>query len=239
LQLKEEIKRLKALQEVDLEIGKIERELAAGNDELNSQKESIEKHQADIAENTAKLEEGEVRRRELEAEVEDAQLMIKDRQNKLMKVQTNREYQSILKEIDDAKSGNRQRDDELIRLLEQAEFLEKKKDEQVALCEEEEAQYKEDSARREKESAELDTKMAKFQKSRATKVKKVKAALLRKYERIRAKRGGVAMVGVNRGVCHGCFMNVPPQLYNELLKEEQLHACPACNRLLYNLPDSA
>ena len=236
--MKEEIKRLKALQEVDLQIGKIERELAAGNDGLNSQKESIEKHQADIAENTAKLEEGEVRRRELEAEVEDAQLMIKDRQNKLMKVQTNREYQSILKEIDDAKSANRQRDDELVRLLEQAEYLQKKNDEQVALCEEEEAQYNEDSAQLEKESVELNDKMAKFQKTRATKVKKVKAALLRKYEQIRAKRDGLAMVGVNRGVCHGCFMNVPPQLYNELLKEEKLHVCPACNRLLYNLPDS-
>ncbi len=236
--MKEEIKRLKALQEVDLKISKIEKEIAAGSEELSSRKESIEKHKADIAENAVKLEGGEVRRRELEAEVEDAQLMIKDRQNKLMKVQTNREYQSILKEIDDAKSGNRQRDDELVRLLEQAEYLEKKKDEQVALCEEEETQYNEDSARLEKESAELDIKMAKFQKTRATKVKKVKAALLRKYEQIRAKRDGLAMVGVNRGVCHGCFMNVPPQLYNELLKEEQLHACPACNRLLYNLPDS-
>ncbi len=236
--MKEEIKRLKALQEVDLEIGRIEKELSAGSEELSSRKESIEKHKADIAENTLKLEAIEVRRRELEAEVEDAQLMIKDRQNKLMKVQTNREYQSILKEIDDAKSANRQRDDELVRLLEQTEFLENKKAEQVALCEEEETQYKEDSAKLEKESAALDADMAKFQKSRATKVKKVKAALLRKYDQIRAKRDGLAMVGVNRGVCHGCFMNVPPQLYNELLKEEELLDCPACNRLLYNLPDS-
>lgn len=236
--MKEEIKRLKALQEVDLEIGKIEKALAGGTEELQNQQESIEKHQADIAENTLKLEEGAVRQRELEAEVEDAQVMIKDRQTKLMKVQTNREYQSILKEIDDAKGANIQREDELVQLLERAELLEKQKAEQVTLCEEEEAQHKEAAAELAKESAELDAQMAKFQKSRATKVKKVKAALLRKYERIRGKRGGLAMVGVNRGVCHGCFMNVPPQLYNELLKEEQLHDCPACNRLLYNLPDS-
>ena len=236
--MKEEIKRLKALQEVDLQIGKVEEQIAKGSEELNTRKESIDTHKANIAENVAKLEEGETRRRELEAEVEDTVLMIKDRQNKLMKVQTNREYQSILKEIDDAKAANRQREDELVRLMEQSEFLEKKNSEVVALCEEEEAQYKEDSAELEKESVELDTKMAKFQKSRNTKVKKVKAALLRKYERIRDKRNGLAMVGVNKGVCHGCYMNVPPQLYNELLREEELHACPACNRLLYNLPDA-
>jgi predicted nucleic acid-binding Zn-ribbon protein len=236
--LKEEIKRLKALQEVDLQIGKIENEIATGNEELNNRKESIDKQKADIAENTAKLEAGEVRRRELEAEVEDSVLMIKERQNKLMKVQTDREYQSMLKEIDDAKSGNRQRDDELVILLEQDEFLQKKIAEQVVLCEEEETQYNEDFAEREKEAVTLDGKMAKFQKSRASKVKKVKVALLRKYEQIRAKRNGLAMVGVNKGVCHGCFMNVPPQLYNELLREEKLHSCPACNRLLYNLQDA-
>ena len=32
------------------------------------------------------------------------------------------------------------------------------------------------------------------------------------------------MVGVTRGVCYGCYMNVPPQLYNELLREDKLLA---------------
>lgn len=236
--MKEEIQRLKDLQDVDLKIGKIEGQMAAGNEKLSSRNESIEKQKAEIAEYEAKLADGEARRRELEAEVEETQLMIKDRQTKLMKVQTNREYQSILKEIDDAKSANRQRDDELVRLLEQAEYLRKKKDDQLAICAEEETQYNEDAAQLAKESAELEAKMDKLQKTRVTKVKKVKAPLLRKYEQIREKRGGVAMVGVNRGVCRGCFMNVPPQLYNELLREDKLHACPTCNRLLYNLPDN-
>ena len=66
--MKDEIKRLKALQEVDLEIGKVERELAVGSEELSNLQESIEKHKADIAENTAKLEDVGVRQRELEAE---------------------------------------------------------------------------------------------------------------------------------------------------------------------------
>jgi hypothetical protein len=238
LQLKEEIQRLKELQEVDLEISKIERAIAAGSEELGSRNESIEKQKADIAGYAARIEAGELRRRELEAEVEDALLMIKDRQNKLMKVQTNREYQSILKEIDDAKAGNRERDEELLRLLEQGEYLQAKKADREALCAEEESQYNEDFARLEKESVALNTKMVKFQKARAVKVKKVKASLLSKYDLIREKRGGVAMVGVNRGVCHGCFMNVPPQLYNELLREDKLHSCPTCNRMLYNLSES-
>ena len=236
--MKEEIKKLKDLQAVDLEIGEIERGLATGTTELDNRKEAIEKLKADIADHAVRLEVGENRRKELEGEVEEAQLMVKDRQNKLMKVQTNREYQSILKEIEDAKNSNRQREEEMGRLMEQAESLQSKKDEQTALCEEEEGQYKEEAARLESEAVTLTTKLEKAQKKRKTKAKKVKAADLRKYDRIRENRGGLAMVGVSKGVCSGCFMNVPPQLFNELLREDQLHACPACNRLMYNVPDS-
>lgn len=235
--MKEEIQRLKALQEVDLEIGKVEKKIARGTEELTNRRNSIEKLKTSIAATTDKIEASAARCRELEAEVEDTVQMIKDRQTKLMKVQTNREYQSILKEIDDAKGVNRQREEELIRLQEQAEYLQIKNNEQTALCGEEEAQYQEDANQREKEAVELADKLEKLQKSRETKVKKVKVSLLRKYDMIRAKRNGLAMVGVNRGVCHGCFMNVPPQLYNELLREEELHSCPACNRLLYNMAD--
>jgi len=233
--LKDEIQGLKNLQEVDLEISKIEKELAVGNAELDDQKSQIETRKKEIASYTEKLEAGQARRRELESEVEEAQMMIKDRQNKLMKVQTNREYQSILKEIEDAKNANRQRDDELVRLLEQAEYLQKKNDEQSAVCAEEEASLAGDAAAKEAAAAKLNTKKDKLAKTRNTKVKKVKADLLRKYEQIREKRDGIAMVGVNNGVCHGCYMNVPPQLYNELLREDKLHSCPTCNRLLYHL----
>ncbi len=236
--MKEEIQRLKSLQEVDLEIGRIELKIAAGNAELEGRQELIDKYKGEIEESTVRLEEGEARRKQLEVETEETQAMIKERQGKLMKVQTNREYQSILKEIEDAKNANRQRDDEMIRLLEQAEFLEKKKEEQVALCEEEGSEYEKDSERISQESAELDAKREKVLKTRNTRVKKVRAALLRKYEQIREKRDGVAMVGVTKGVCLGCYMNVPPQLYNELLREDKLHSCPTCNRLLYNAPES-
>ena len=236
--MKEEIQRLKSLQEVDLEIGRIEVQIAAGNAELEGRQELIDKYKAEIEESTVRLEEGETRRKDLESEGEEAQTMIKERQSKLMKVQTNREYQSILKEIEDAKNVTRQRDDEIVRLLEQAERLEKKKGEQIALCEEEETEYKKDSERISKDSADQQVKMDKVLKTRTTRVKKVKAALLRNYERIREKREGIAMVGVTNGVCLGCYMNVPPQLYNELLREDKLHACPTCNRLLYNAPES-
>jgi len=50
---------------------------------------------------------------------------------------------------------------------------------------------------------------------------------------IKARRNGIAIVAVSRGICSGCHMNIPPQLYNELQRSEQILCCPNCNRILY------
>lgn len=235
--MKEQIDNLRELQEVDLEIDRIDAAITTGDEELQNQREAISLLQSAISGFREKLALSTERRQQLETEIQEAQVLIKDRQNKMMKVQTNREYQSLLKEIEDAKNANRQREEELVRLLEQDEYLQKKDDEQSALLVAEEAGLSEQTARREAEAVKLAAKRQKMAKDRESKAKKVKADLLRKYELIRAKRNGLAMAGVNRGVCYGCYMNVPPQLYNELLREDKMHICPTCNRMLYHSPD--
>lgn len=235
--MKEQINNLRELQEVDLEIDRIDAAITTGDEELQNQREVISLLQGAISEFREKLALSAERRQHLETEIQEAQALIKDRQNKMMKVQTNREYQSLLKEIEDAKNANRQREEELVRLLEQDEYLQKKDEEQSALLAAEESGLSEQTARREAEAVKLATKRQKMTKDRESKAKKVKTDLLRKYELIRAKRDGLAMAGVNRGVCYGCYMNVPPQLYNELLREDKMHICPTCNRMLYHSPD--
>jgi len=235
--LEEVIKNLVALQEVDLEIKKIDEELATVSAELDSMRASVEEHKAAIAEAEERLAAGEARRKELEAAVEEAQGMVKDRQNKLMSVQTNREYQSLLKEIDDAKVANKERDDEVVQILEEAEYVQAKLDERRVTC----AKEEEELAAAEKEAIDrektLTRNRTKVNKKRKTASGKLDERQLRRYEQIREHREGVAVVGVRDGVCFGCYMNVPPQLYNNLLKSEALLSCPTCNRMIYYLPE--
>lgn len=61
--------------------------------------------------------------------------------------------------------------------------------------------------------------------------------LCRRYEMIFSRRGGVAVVPVRGGTCQGCHMHVPPQLYNQLQRNEQLILCPNCQRMLYWQPE--
>ena len=50
---------------------------------------------------------------------------------------------------------------------------------------------------------------------------------------LREKRNGIAVSTAKNGVCLGCFMNIPPQLFIEVTKNRQLIQCPSCGRILY------
>ena len=41
--------------------------------------------------------------------------------------------------------------------------------------------------------------------------------LITRYELIFARRGGTAVVEVTGGICQGCYMNIPPQIAEEIL----------------------
>jgi predicted nucleic acid-binding Zn-ribbon protein len=60
--------------------------------------------------------------------------------------------------------------------------------------------------------------------------------LISRYELIFSRRGGNAVVEVAGGICQGCYMNIPPQLSNEIIKSEKVHLCPSCQRILYVKP---
>ena len=61
---------------------------------------------------------------------------------------------------------------------------------------------------------------------------KIPAPLMAHYEKLLATTSRMAVVKACSGVCYGCFMNIPPQLYIELQKTGGLIHCPQCHRIL-------
>ncbi|MDD5759039.1 MAG: C4-type zinc ribbon domain-containing protein [Desulfobulbaceae bacterium] len=233
--MKEAITNLMDLQAIDLDVQKIDEKMADGHGELLTTKKAIEQGYEAIADYKEQFAMGEKRRRELEATVADEAERIKDRQTKLMSIQTNREYQSILKEIEDTKLANQQREEELTLLMEQSELIEKKIEEFSKRCAEQELQLENDSKRVAQEIAKLEADKLKITKIRDAQAKLVDPKYLNRYEKLRVKRNGLAVTGVTQGVCRGCNMNIPPQMFNQLLREQELLSCPTCNRMMYHL----
>jgi uncharacterized protein len=58
--------------------------------------------------------------------------------------------------------------------------------------------------------------------------------ILRRYEQIKKRREGVAIVEAHEdGSCGGCHLQLRPHQYNLCLHMETLESCPYCNRFLY------
>jgi len=58
------------------------------------------------------------------------------------------------------------------------------------------------------------------------------ASLVKKFTILREQRRGHALAIARDGYCMGCNMHLPPQLYNNLYKYEELLICPHCQRIL-------
>ncbi len=232
--MKANISHLRELQAIDLKISILDKEIAAGSTEIDNRRISLEGHKDTIVQLSDKIAANEQRRRELEAELADEQVRIKDRQAKMMNVQTNREYQSILKETEDSKKANTQREEAVVLLMEQIEALTAQIEEENKICAEDEKMLAEDIAAVEKKTSQFSAEKSKIMKAREGKISGLSASLLKKYTAIRDKRNGLAIVPVIAGVCRGCFMNIPPQLYNDLMKEDKLISCPTCHRIMFH-----
>ncbi len=232
--MNELIEQLVALQEIDLVIDKIDSEIKHEQDGLDGRISSLVEREGRINEQESTIEELEKERRTLEDEMADKIAHVKERQSKMMQVQTSREQTALLKEIEDAKKNVKENEEKIVSIMEQVEKLTAETPEEKNLLKTEKTLVDEE---KEKVKSVID-ELSKGKKTKKNKRDKqadaVNGSMIQKYEVLRERRNGLAIVNVLDGVCQGCFMNLPPQKYNMLLRGDQVLECPSCQRLIYH-----
>ncbi|MDX1776345.1 MAG: C4-type zinc ribbon domain-containing protein [Desulfobulbales bacterium] len=236
--MNEVIKQLTELQIIDLEIAKLDAEINAEQAEFSEREEVFNERQASVEELKEKIEAADTQRRELEAELSDEMNRIKERQAKMMQVQTNREYQSLLKEIEDGKKSVKEKEEEIVRIMETSEANTKIMAEEESLIGEETKALASTRKKVKKHAKEIEDQKTKILVKREKMAKDIKNPALKKYDMLRIRRNGKAVVGVVNGVCQGCFMSIPPQHLNDILKGDRILNCPTCQRILFYQPES-
>jgi predicted nucleic acid-binding Zn-ribbon protein len=172
-------------------------------------------------------------RRDKDNQLRMGQETLKRTRERLLEVKTNKEYQSILKEIETFETKNSRMEDEMISLLDELDLLEtavKTKEEELeAQC----RRYEEEKAKMTEALNSLAGELDVCARKGGELKKNISSDILRKYEQIKNAARGVAVVSCWKEICNGCHMSIPPQLYNELQKSEVLVTCPNCNRIIY------
>jgi hypothetical protein len=232
--IRQQISMLVQLQDVELKIQQIEQELGKApgraallDAQLNEFVSAVESGKANLQELTKRI-------RTLESDLQLNQGRVVKSQEKLRSVKTNKEYQSGLKEIDDLAAIASRIEDEILAGMEQVEAAtaairehQARYDAQAGLirAEKERVLAEADQARRELEGVKADA---------AALAAQIPAEALSLYRRVRAKKpNGIAICPVAGETCHGCHVNIPPQMYNDLQRVDRLKNCPNCERIIY------
>jgi uncharacterized protein len=56
------------------------------------------------------------------------------------------------------------------------------------------------------------------------------------FERVAHGRKGIAVAEARDGLCTLCHVRLRPQKFNEVRRNDGLHQCDSCTRILYYVP---
>ena len=231
--MNEEMNQLIALQEIDAELSGFDQEIKEQEQEISKRQQSINEKERAIIACRDKAKDQEQQNRTTEMANEDAGSRIKDRQSKMMQVQTSREHQALLKEIEENKRLMKETEEQLITIMENIEQAENEASEFENLLKGEQGLLNEETEAVNKKIKKIENRRKSVAEKRDELAGALKAPLLKRYNMLLVKREGLAVVPTIEGVCQGCCMSIPPQQFNEVRKGEKLHLCPTCQRMLY------
>lgn len=231
--MKEEILKLIKLQAIDSDIAGFDHAIAKHRMAVARREQAIAEKQEAITHFRNKIELLNQKQLETKAEHDEAGARVKDRQNKMMQVQTSREHQALLKEIEENKRLAKETEDRILQFMEQIDQLEKEVGTLENLCTAEQQLLSEEVDTVDQEIARIETAKQSIVSQRENEAAALQSSYLKRYTMLLAKRDGLAVVAVNDSVCQGCYMALPPQQVIEVRKAEKFNLCPTCQRILY------
>jgi len=231
--MKEQIGIVVQLQEIEIKINKIKSVLDVIPGRISSLDKEMSDAEQEIDRKKSLVDELRKKYRLNESDYQANLSTLRKSQEKLAAVKTNKEYQSILKEIDDIKAKNSLVEDEMLKNLDVIEATER----ETVTLKNEFLEIK-DRIDRDKETIkdkieQSETDLAELDEKRGAISKNIDKELMSKYNIVKGLTKGTAIAPVLDSICRGCNMNIPPQMYNDLQRFDSIKFCPHCQRIIY------
>ncbi|MBX7204049.1 MAG: hypothetical protein K1X81_01365 [Bacteroidia bacterium] len=214
------INQLKSVRgELPMEVSDLEDEIARLETRLQKMNDEVKEYQTEISDNKIRIKE--------------AQSQIKKYDAQLSNVKNNREYDALTKEME-LQNLEIQAAEKRIKEY-NWEIDQKSKSIEVAKVELD--GRKQDLANKNAELAviveETEKEEAGLNKEREKAVKVIEERLLFSYNKIRTNvKNGIAVAGIMRDACGGCFAKIPPQRQADIRMRKKILVCEHCGRIL-------
>jgi uncharacterized protein len=171
--------------------------------------------------------------RSVEQSVGEQEAKIVRSRQRMSEVKNNKEYQAMNKEIEELKKDISSKEDQMLEIMERIEsFSAQLKQEEKVLAE---LKQKMELDRGEllEQSEKVNEQLDRFEAAQQKVREKLEASLLKRCDSLFQRHSGIAVAAVESGVCQVCHMNIPPQKFIELQRDENIFNCPHCHRFIY------
>ncbi|GBD95902.1 MAG TPA: hypothetical protein ENG83_00845 [Nitrospirae bacterium] len=230
--MNEQLRRLVELQEIDSVIISLADKIELLPDKLDQFKTPLEEASASFQKFKLKHEELNKRKKNKDLELEEIQDKINKLRSRSAEIKTNKEYEAHLREIEGFEKSKSKIEDEILTLMEDIENFTKNLQEEELKIRKAEDDFQEREKLLEEEKKKLNIEMELQKAKRKDFIAGIDKEIYAQYMTL-LNRSGLAVVPAKNEVCLGCNYNIPPQLYNDIKKNEDIYTCFYCKRFLY------
>lgn len=231
--MREQLLLLFELQQLDSKILAREAVLNEIPKEANLAKEELSKAQKTLSIAKARQDDAGRDKRRLEGELAAEKEKLRKWEARLNDIRNSREFAALSREIEALKRQNKDLEEKILAQMDSSEKTDAEINEISSVVDTLASNYEKLSTEANKASESVVVEVEEFRSHRVDILEKIHGNLVVKYDHIRRKRAGVAVVMVQEGTCQGCHMKLPPQLYNELQRGDKVDTCPSCLRILF------
>jgi predicted nucleic acid-binding Zn-ribbon protein len=230
--LKKKLEMLEELQQIDQLIDTLKATQGGLQAEMLGISQGVDAAREEVAGMEASLAQFELEKGELEATHAAELENINRSETNMKEIKTNKEFQAVGREITAARKQVADIEELMLQKISQIETLTDELAAKKGTC----GELAENAALRVAEKqAEIDKIQADIEADagkREAVIKAIPSSLVKRFTLLREQRRGQALAIARDGNCLGCNMHLPPQLYNNLFKGEELLTCPHCQRIL-------
>jgi predicted nucleic acid-binding Zn-ribbon protein len=233
----EQLRLLVELQKLDSSIISFDKTIKAIPAKISTMQEPLTKAQAALDRQKKTIEDAEKKKRDKDSALEEIQDKIEKMKDRTGDIKDNKAYQAHLKEIEKAEKGRYEIEDEILALMEAVDEESKKLKEADSVLQEENRKVDDMKKQLEAEVKEAEEELQALKDKRKTFTDAIEKENYETYMTLLTSRDGFAVSRAANEICTGCNMNIMPQLFVEIKKNDRIIQCPQCGRILYFKPE--
>ncbi len=231
-----DLHKLIELQHVDSRMAALRAEVAALPKEVEAIEAKLAGSKAKVEAAQAAIKSDESARRKHESDIKDQQEKISKYRDQSLKVKTNQEYRALLTEIEHAEKEIARLEDKVLEIMVAADTRKETLKQAEATLKADTAENEKEKEHARKQTAEDEKELAELTEQR----KQLRAGIgedtLRHYDRVLKLRGSAIAPVHDNQMCGVCRVILRPQVYQDVMKGEEIIHCDSCQRIMYFVP---